>query len=52
MPKHRLEDFAILQQHQAAVTIFDVPINLATVITMVRLVFIQTVLLALAAVNG
>ena len=51
LPKHRLEDFTVLQEHNAAVTIFDVPINLGTVAKVFQLVFVQALLLALSAVD-
>jgi hypothetical protein len=52
LPKHRLEDFEIIQKCNAAVTIFDVPITAKTVIALLRLLFIQTVLVALASAGS
>ena len=52
LPKHRLDDFEMIQKTNAAVTIFDVPITAKTVITLLRLLFIQTVLVALASAGS
>ena len=52
LPKHQLEDFAMIQKYNAAVTIFDVPITVKTVVTLLRLLFIQTVLVALASAGS
>jgi hypothetical protein len=52
LPKHQLEDFAMIQKSNAAVTIFNVPITVKTVATLLRLLFIQTVLVALASAGS
>lgn len=51
LPKHRLDDFEILQKQfeilqkqNAALTIFDFPITTKTVISILRLLFVQTAL--------
>ena len=48
LPKHQLDDFEILQQQNAALTIFDYPITTKTVISILRLLFVQTALAALS----
>ena len=52
LPKHQLEDFEMIQKINAAVTIFNVPITVKTVVTLLRLLFIQTVLVALASAGS
>ena len=52
LPKHELQDFEIIQKQNAAVTIFDIPITANTVITILRLLFVQTVLVALTTAGS
>ena len=52
LPKHQLEDFETIQKTNAAVTIFDVPITVNTVIILLRLLFIQAVLVAFASASS
>ena len=46
-----LEDFSILQNKNAAMQIFDMPITVSTAKTIFQLLFIQTVLMALASTS-
>ena len=52
LPKHELQDFEIIQNQNAAVTIFDVPITANTVATILRLLFVQTALVALTTAGS
>ena len=52
LPKHFLEDFQIIQKYNAALTLFDVPITVNTVATILHLLFIQTVLVALSTASS
>ena len=51
LPEHRLEDFSILQDHNACVTVLDMPITAATAAAVFQLAFVQVVLLALSAAS-
>jgi hypothetical protein len=48
LPKHRLEDFQIIQSQNAAMQIFDFPVTAKTVISLLQLLFVQTVLFTAA----
>ena len=50
LPKHHMDDFNILQQHNAALTIFDQPITFTrnTTVAILRLLFVQSVVAILA----
>ena len=52
LPKHEIQDFEIIQKQNAAVSIFDIPITANTVITILRLLFVQTVLVALTTAGS
>ena len=52
VPRHRLDDFTVLQEYAAAVTIFDAPVNTETVVAAYRLVFVQILLVALSAMRS
>ena len=52
VPRHRLDDFTVLQEYAAAVTIFDIPVNTKTVVAAYRLVFVQILLVALSAMRS
>ena len=51
VPRHRLDDFTVLQEYAACVTIFDQPINTETFVAAYRLVFAQILLVALSTVG-
>ena len=48
LPQHHMDDFNILQQHNAALTIFDQPITVNTTVSILRLLFVQSVVAILA----
>ena len=52
LPKHELQDFEIIQNQNAALTIFDIPITANTVATILRLLFVQTALVALTTAGS
>ena len=48
LPQHHLDDFNILQEHNAALTIFDIPIKVTTTIAILKLLLVQSVIAILA----
>ena len=52
LPKHEIQDFEVLQRQNAAFTIFDIPITANTVTTILRLLFVQVVLVALSSAGS
>ena len=52
LPKHQLDDFVILRNQNAALTIFDYPITSSTVYFIVRLFFIQVAFAAISVAGA
>ena len=52
LPKHRLEDFSILQTQNAAMQIFDIPINVDLILLIGKLFFYQGLVFAFAIAGG
>ena len=52
LPKHEIQDFEVLQRQNAALTIFDIPITANTVTAILRLLFVQVVLVALSSAGS
>jgi len=52
LPKHRLEDFAILQTQNAAMQIFDIPITVDLILLIGKLFFYQSLVFAFAIAGG
>ena len=52
LPKHHLDDFIILQKQNAAVTIYDIPINVEMLIMVVRFAMLQVFVVGISLAGG
>ena len=52
LPKHRLEDFSILQTQNGAMQIFDQPINVDLIVSLCKIFFWQALVFAIAIAGG
>ena len=51
LPQHHLDDFNVLQKHNAALTINDIPITVRTTVSILKLLFVQSIIVVLSVVG-